>query len=96
MTKPIEISDDSVPSLPQGVRLRHDEARGQWVLLGPERVLKLDDIALQILKRCDGTASLASIVADLAAAFDTDSGLIESDVRAFFSDLQSRGMLVLS
>lgn len=94
--KPIEISDDSVPRLPQGVRLRHDEARSQWVLLGPERVLKLDDIALQILKRCDGTANLASIVADLAAAFDTDSGLIENDVRAFFSDLQSRGMLVLS
>lgn len=28
------IAEDTVPRLPRGVRLKHDTAREQWVLLG--------------------------------------------------------------
>lgn len=44
----------SIPFLPRGVRLHHDNVRGQEVLLGPERALMLDQIACEILKRVDG------------------------------------------
>ena len=46
------------PRLPRGVRLTHNEAQGGWVLLAPERVFKADAIAVEILKRCTGEATL--------------------------------------
>ena len=51
--------------LPRGVRLKLDETRGEWLLLAPERVIKMDAIAVEILQRCDGVATIAAIVDDL-------------------------------
>jgi coenzyme PQQ biosynthesis protein PqqD len=51
------------------VRLVHNEAQGGWVLLAPERVFKADTIAVEIVKRCTGEATLAAIVDDLATTF---------------------------
>ena len=70
----------SVPALPRGVRLRFDQARDAWVLLAPERVLMPDPIAVEILKRCDGKASVAAIVDDLATTFAAEREQIEADV----------------
>src|SRR5665647_1060346 len=56
-------------SLCTSVRLVHNEAQGGWVLLAPERVFKADAIAVEILKRCSGEASVETIVDDLAKAF---------------------------
>ncbi|MCF5928581.1 pyrroloquinoline quinone biosynthesis protein PqqD, partial [Xanthomonas perforans] len=36
------ITRHSQPALRAGVRLQHDRARDQWVLLAPERVVELD------------------------------------------------------
>ena len=52
------ISADAKPRLPRGVRLTHNEAQGGWVLLAPERIFKADAIAVEILKRCTGEATL--------------------------------------
>ncbi len=52
------IAPDARPRLPRGVRLTHNEAQGGWVLLAPERVFKADAVAVEILKRCDGEATL--------------------------------------
>lgn len=89
------ITATTVLRLPRGVRMRFDEARDQWILLGPERVLKLDDIALEILKRCDGERDLQTIIDDLANAFEADAGVIELDVKAFVADLKARGFIEL-
>ena len=70
------------PRLPRGVRLKYDETRGEWLLLAPERVIKADAIAVEILKRCDGTATFAAIVDDLAQQFSADRARVEADVRA--------------
>lgn len=88
-----QITVASVPRLPRGVRMRFDEARDQWILLGPERVLKLDDIAREILNRCDGEADLRAIIDDLAQVFAADSSVIEADVMSFIGDLKARGFL---
>src|SRR3546814_5237541 len=66
VTERIAITEQSVPGLPAGVKLRFDKQRDQWVILAPERLFVLDAIALEIVKRCDGAASVGAIVDDLA------------------------------
>jgi pyrroloquinoline quinone biosynthesis protein D len=83
------------PRLPRGVRLKLDETRGEWLLLAPERVIKADAIAVEILKRCDGIATLDAIVDDLAAAFSADRGRVATDVRALLDELAAKRMMDL-
>ena len=83
------------PRLPRGVRLKHDETRGEWLLLAPERVVKADQIAVEILKRCDGTATFDAIVDDLATQFSADRARVEKDVQALLEDLAARRMVDL-
>ena len=90
-----EVSDAAVPTLPRGVKLRFDKAREAWVLLAPERVLMPDDIAVEILKRCDGRATVAAIVDELAEAFGAERAEVAADVRGFLQDLADKGMLAL-
>jgi pyrroloquinoline quinone biosynthesis protein D len=90
-----EVKDDSVPALARGVRLRFDEARKAWVLLAPERVLMPDEIAVEILKRCDGKAAVSAIVEDLAQTFAAEPAQVDGDVRGFLQDLADKGMVTL-
>lgn len=87
------VPDAAVPRLPRGVRLRQDAARGGWVLLAPERILQPDAVAVEILTRVDGQASLAQIVDSLAAAFSAERAQIDADVRAFLGNLAEKGFL---
>ena len=87
------VPDAAVPRLPRGVRLRQDTARGGWVLLAPERILQPDAVAVEILTRVDGQASLAQIVDSLAAAFSAERAQIDADVRAFLGNLAEKGFL---
>jgi pyrroloquinoline quinone biosynthesis protein D len=89
------VDADSVPALARGVKLRFDQARDAWVLLAPERVLMPDEIAVEILKRCDGKATVAAIALDLARTFEAEAAQVEGDVRAFVQDLADKGLLTL-
>lgn len=95
MTSAGEVEAHSKPRLPRGVRLKYDETRGEWLLLAPERVIKADPIAAEILKRCDGTATLAAIIDDLATRFSADRVRVETDVRALLSELAAKRMVDL-
>lgn len=81
----------SVPRLKPGVRLHRDRVRGRDVLLAPERVVELDEIAIAILSRVDGVASLSTIAAALAAEYDADPAEIEADAAALIGDLALKG-----
>jgi pyrroloquinoline quinone biosynthesis protein D len=59
----------TVPRLGHGFRFQWEPAQGCHVLLYPEGMVKLNQSAGEILKRCDGQADLQAIVADLEAAF---------------------------
>lgn len=93
MTATSAISETSVPALPRGVKLRFDETRKAWVVLAPERVFVPDSIALEILKRCDGRATLGHIVDDLAASFSAPRDVILADVLALLRDLANKGVI---
>lgn len=84
-----------IPALPRGVRLRLDESRGQWFLLGPERVFEPDETALEILQRVDGARTIEAIAGELAASFDADRDEIAGDVLAFLRGLADQRMIDL-
>jgi coenzyme PQQ biosynthesis protein PqqD len=91
-----EIGESSVPRLRRGVRLRFDTTRGAWVLLAPERVLVPDEIAVEILRRCDGEATVGAIVDELSRSFEAERTLIARDVAALLRDLVAKGMVETS
>ncbi len=75
------------------VKFRHDETRGRWVVLAPERLLLPDDLAVEILKLVDGTLSVAGMVDDLARRFEAPREVIAADVTAMLQDLVDKGVL---
>jgi pyrroloquinoline quinone biosynthesis protein D len=95
MAEDIAIAFDAKPRLPRGVRLTHNEAQGGWVLLAPERIFKADAIAVEILKRCTGEATLAAIVDDLAATFNAPRERIHADVVKLLGGLAEKKLLEL-
>ena len=70
-----------VPRVGPGFRLQFEPAQDCHVLLYPEGMVKLNQPAGEIMKRCDGQRNLAAVVADLEAAFSTTG--LEGDVLAF-------------
>lgn len=87
------MKSDDVPILPRGVRRHFDKVRGVPVLLGPERVLMLDDIGCAILEYVDGTMSIDQISTTLADIYDAPKDDIEADVSAFLTDLANKKLL---
>ena len=90
---PAPLDPSARPPLPRGVRLKHDELRGGWVLLAPERLLKLDAVSVEVLKRCTGTAALSAIVDDLASSFDAPRDRIAADVDAMLAGLVAKRLV---
>jgi pyrroloquinoline quinone biosynthesis protein D len=95
MSEALAIADDVKPRLPRGVRLKHDDTRNEWLLLAPERVIKTDAIAVEILKRCDGVATLGEIVDGLAEQFKVERGRVATDVRGLLGELAAKRMVDL-
>jgi pyrroloquinoline quinone biosynthesis protein D len=88
------IPPDARPRLPRGVRLTQNDAHG-WTLLGPERVFKADAIAAEVIKRCNGEATFAEIVDDLASTFSAPRERVLIDVTAMLRGLADKRLLEL-
>jgi len=88
------VTPASVPKLAPQIRLRFDEARQRWTLLAPERVLVPDEIAVEILRLCDGEATVEVIARTLAARFEAPPAEVRNDVIEMLQGLVDKGMLV--
>jgi pyrroloquinoline quinone biosynthesis protein D len=87
---------DSTPTANSGLprvaplyRLQWEEVQQAHVLLFPEGMVKLNASAGQILLRCDGMKSTATIVAELENAFATTG--LGADVKAFLEFATDKG-----
>ena len=69
------------PRIGAGFRLQWEPAQDCHVLLYPEGMVKLNQSAGEILKRCDGARSLDEIVRDLETAFNAQG--LSGEVQAF-------------
>lgn len=85
----------SVPAFNRGFRLRHDDVRGKWVVLAPERLFVLDGPAAEVLQLVDGERSLSAIVDALAVKFAAPREAIAKDVDAMLQDLVIKGAIRL-
>ena len=86
----LEMSDDPKPRLAPGVKLRTDPARGA-MLLGPERILELDEIAQSIVAQFDGQKRVSEIAAALAKEYNESAATIRADIDALLKDLTAKG-----
>ena len=84
-----------VPSFSRGFRLRHDDVRGGWVVLAPERLFMLDEHAAEVLKLVDGRRSVDDIVGTLAEKYNATPTEIAGDVQAMLQDLVGKGAIQL-
>jgi pyrroloquinoline quinone biosynthesis protein D len=87
-----ELIATSRPRVGNGFRLQWEEAQSSFVLLYPEGMVKLNQSAGEIMKRCDGKADVAAIVADIESAFNAQG--LDKDVRGFIEVAAKQRWLV--
>ncbi len=89
------LDETAIPRLARGFRIRRDDVRNQWVVLGPERAFVPDDIAAAILREFDGRKTLAIVIDDLAARYAAPRDQIATDVLAMTADLNAKGLVAI-
>jgi pyrroloquinoline quinone biosynthesis protein D len=87
------IGADSRPTMPPYIKLRHDEGRGRWLILAPERVFDPDDVAVEVLKLCDGSRTVGDIAGTLAKEYNAPEDEIQADIVAMLQDLADKGVV---
>jgi pyrroloquinoline quinone biosynthesis protein D len=82
------------PTLAAKARLRHDARSGRYLLLYPERGMELNATGVEIVRLCDGQATVSEIVETLRRRYaSTPSDVIESEVLSFIGVLHDRALL---
>jgi len=81
------------PVVPPHIKLRHDAARGRWIILAPERLFDPDDVAVEVLKLCDGQRTVADIAEHLAKEYNAPNAEIQADVIEMLQDLADKGVV---
>lgn len=94
MSDRVLISETSVPSLPRHVKFHFNKQRQQWVVLAPERLLVPDETSVEVLKLCDGKASVDAIVGSLVEKYNAPPDVIRRDVVELLQGLADKGFIV--
>lgn len=87
------LTPESRPRLARSALLREDKARGQWTIMAPERVFVLDDIAVAVVRQCDGVRDCRAVAGELARAFEADAAQILADIVPMLQDLADKGVI---
>lgn len=82
----------AMPLLSRHLRMQYAPDQATWLLLLPDGAVQLNDSAAEIMRRCDGRHSVAAIVEELEALFETQG--IASQVQTLIDEGTSRGWLV--
>tara|TARA_B100000459_G_C8460393_1_gene149734 strand:- start:122 stop:409 length:288 start_codon:yes stop_codon:yes gene_type:complete len=93
MTDILKISENVKPKFPKHVKFRHNKARDEWVILAPERLVKLDQVAVEVLKLVDGQNSVIQISEQLSKKFNAPRETITKDVIVMLQELSDKGFI---
>jgi len=77
------VAADAKPHIGRGLRLQWEPAQSTHVLLYPEGMVKLNQSAGEIMRRCDGERMVSEIIADLERTFGVTG--LTGDITAFVS-----------
>ena len=80
MTDILKIDDKTIPKFPKHVKFRYNKARDEWVILAPERLVKLDPIAWKFKNGQWRTRSEINFM-ELSKKFNAPEDTIISDVK---------------
>jgi pyrroloquinoline quinone biosynthesis protein D len=95
MTERTIVSSEIILKLPRHAKLRFDKARNKWIILAPERVFELDEIAYEVISRCDGERTVTDVVNELCLKFDqVEREVIMNDVVGMLQNLADKGFVV--
>ena len=95
MTERTIVTSEIVLKLPRHAKLRFDKARDKWIILAPERVFELDEIAYEVISRCDGERTVTDVVNELCLKFDqVEREVIMNDVVGMLQNLADKGFVV--
>ncbi len=84
---------ESRPTLRPHVKFQHDVVRDRWVILAPERILTPNAEAVEVLRLCDGTRTVAEIAAELSETHDAEADTIAADIIPVLQGLADIGVL---
>jgi pyrroloquinoline quinone biosynthesis protein D len=87
------VSGSDRPRLARHVRLTFSATRQQHILQHPETVVVLNGSGAAILELCDGRRTVADIVAELGARYQT---VRDDEVRQFLTRLVARRCVELA
>jgi len=88
----MSLDPNSRPQLAAGCRL--GENQGQKVLLMPERALRLSGPSLEIVTRCDGKHTIATLIAELQKLYaKAEAQKVEADILGYLTLLQNERAL---
>ena len=93
MTDILKINDETILKFPKHVRFKYNEPRKEWVILAPERLVKLDPIAVEILQLVDGERAVKIIASELSKKFKAPEETILNDVKEMLQDLSDKGFI---
>jgi pyrroloquinoline quinone biosynthesis protein D len=62
-------------------------------VLAPERIFEPDDVAVAVLKLCDGARSVDDIAGELAREYNAPKQEIVADIAAMLQDLADKGVV---
>ena len=93
MTDILKINESVVPKFPKHVKFRFNKARKEWVILAPERLVKLDPIAVEILQLVDGEKTVKIIASELSKKFNAPEETILADVKEMLQGLSDKGFI---
>jgi pyrroloquinoline quinone biosynthesis protein D len=79
------------PALSRLFRMQWEETQNNYVLLYPEGMVKLNQSAAEILKRCDGARTVPAIVDELEQQFGARG--LRDDVDDFLRTASERGWI---
>ena len=92
MSEPV-IDAASVARIARGHRLQYEPAQDCHVLLYPEGMVTLNEPATEILTRCDGQRSVATVCELISAEFGGAD--VSADVYEFLRLATSHGWVVI-
>jgi coenzyme PQQ biosynthesis protein PqqD len=88
----MSLDPNSRPQLAPGCRL--GENQGQKVLLMPERALRLSGPSLEIVTRCDGNHTIATLIVDLQKLYSkAEPQKVEADILGYLTLLRNERAL---